>query len=79
MNYVLKPHSVPDNPAHDSVVNPKFLSHFEAQPHITPTLGICLQPHFQATGTDVEDISNDSLLIDISPWSIPIPVLGFYP
>ena len=26
MNYVLKLHSVPENPAYDSVVNPKFLS-----------------------------------------------------
>ena len=60
MNYVLKLHSVPENPAYDSVLNPKFLSHFEALPHITTTLGIHLQPHFQAAGIDVEGISNDS-------------------
>ena len=77
MNYVLKLQSVPENPAYDSVVNPKFLFHFEAQPHITQTLGICLQTHFQATGIDVEDISNDSLLTDISPWSMPVPVVRF--
>ena len=61
MNYVLKLHSIPENPAYDSVVNPKFLSHFEAQPHINPTLGIHLQPHFQAAGIDVEGISNYSV------------------
>ena len=53
MNYVLKLHSVPQNPAYDSLINPKFIYHFEAQPHITPTLGIRLQPHFQAAGIDV--------------------------
>ena len=42
MNYVLKLHSIPKNPAYDCVVNPKFLSHFEAQPHITQALGIRL-------------------------------------
>ena len=78
MNYVLKLHSVPKNPAYDSVLNPKFLSHFEAQPHITPTLGIRLQPHFQAAGIDVEGISTDSLLTDVSPWSMPVPVVRFY-
>ena len=62
MNYVLKLYSISENPAYDCVVNPKFLSHFEAQPHITPTLGIRLQPHFQAAGIDVEGISTDSLL-----------------
>ena len=77
MNYVLKPHCVPENPAHDSVGNPKFLSHFEAQPHITPTLGIRLQPHFQAAGIDVEGISTDSQLTDVSPWSMPVPVVRF--
>ena len=77
MNYVLKLHSVPENPAYDCVVNPKFLSHFEAQPHITPTLGIRLQPHFQAAGIDVEGISSDSLLTAVSPWSMPVPVVRF--
>ena len=78
MNCVLKLHSVPQNPAYVSVVNPKFLSHSEAQPHITPTLGIRLQPHFPAAGIDVEGIiSNDSLLTDLSPWSIPVPVVRF--
>ena len=77
MNYVLKLHSIPENPAYDCVVNPKFLSHFEAQPHITPTLGIRLQPHFQAAGIDVEGISTDSLLTDVSPWSMPVPVVRF--
>ena len=77
MNYGLKLHSVPENPAFDSVVDPKYLSHL-AQPHITPALGIRLQPHFQAAGIDVEDISNDSLHTDnMSPWSIPIPVVRF--
>ena len=66
MNYVLKLLSIPKTPACDSLLNPKFLSHFEAQPHINPTLGICLQPHFQAAGIDVEGISNDSLLADVS-------------
>ena len=77
MNYVLKLHSIPENPAYDYVVNPKFLSHFEAQPHITPTLGIRLQPPFQAAGIDVEGISTDSLLTDVSPWSMPVPVVRF--
>ena len=77
MNYVLKFHSVPGNPAYDSVVNPKFLSHFEAQPYITPTLGFRLQSHFQAAGIDVEGISTDSLLTDVSPWSMPLPVVRF--
>ena len=77
MNYVLKLHSIPENPAYDCVVNPKFLSHFEAQPHITPTLGIRLQPHFQAAGIDVEGISTDSLLTDVCPWSMPVPVVRF--
>ena len=72
MNYVLKHHSIPENPAYDCVVNPKFLSHFEAQPHITPTLGIRLQPDFQAAGIDVEGISADSVLTDVSPWSVPV-------
>ena len=75
MNYVLKLHSIPENPAYDSVINPEFLSHFEAQPYITPTLGICLQPQFQAAGIDVEGISTDSLLTDVSPWCIPVPVV----
>ena len=77
INYILKLHSEPENPAYDSVVYPKFLSHFEAQLHITPTLGIRLQSHFQVAGIDVEDISNDSLFTDISPWSIPVPVVRF--
>ena len=77
MHYVLKPHSISENPAYDCVVNPKFFSHFEAQPHITPTLGIRLQPHFQAAGIDVEGISTDSLLTDVSPWSMPVPVVRF--
>ena len=77
INYVLKHHSVPENPAYDSVGNPKFLSHFEAQPHITPTLRTRLQPHFQAAGIDVEGISTDSLLTDVSPWSMPVPVVRF--
>ena len=75
MNYVLKLHSVPENLAYDSVINSKFLSHFKAQPHITPALGNRLQPHFQAAGIDVESISTDSLLNDISPWSVPVPVV----
>ena len=33
--YVLKLHSVPENPSYESIVDPKFVSHFEAQPHIT--------------------------------------------
>ena len=65
MNYVLKLHSVPENPTKDCVVNPKFVSHFQAQPRITPTLGIHLQPHFQPAGIEVEGISRDSLLSDI--------------
>ena len=77
MSCVLKLHSVPENPAYDSVVNPKFLSHVEAEPHITPTLGIHLQPHFQVAGINVEGISNDSLVIDVSPWSVPVPVVRF--
>ena len=77
MHHILKLHSIPKNPACDSVVNPKFLSHFEAQPHITATLGIHLQPHLQAAGIDVEGISNDSLLTDVSPWSMPVPVVRF--
>ena len=77
MNYGLKLQSIPENPAYDSVVNPKFLSHFEAQPHITPTLGIRLQPHFQAAGIDVEGISTDSLLTDVSPWCMPVPAVRF--
>ena len=77
MNYVLRLHSIPENPAYDCVVNPKFLSHFEAQPHITPILGILLQPHFQVAGIDVEGISTDSLLTDVSPWSMPVPVVRF--
>ena len=77
MNYVLKLHSIPESPAYDSVVNPKFLAHFEAQSHITPTLRIRLQPHFQAAGIDVEGISTDSLLTDVSPWSISVPVVRF--
>ena len=68
---------VPENPAYDSVVHPKFLSHFEAHPHITQTIGIRLQPHFQAAGIDVEGISNDSLLTDVSHWSKPVPVVRF--
>ena len=60
MNYVLKLHSIPKNPAYDSVFNSEFLSHFEAHSHITPTLGIHLQPHFQVAGIDFEGISNDS-------------------
>ena len=76
MNYVLNLHSLPENPAYDSVVNPKFLSHFETQPHITPNLGIRLQPHFQAAGID-EGISTDSVLTDVSPWSMPVPVVRF--
>ena len=71
----IKLHSIPENPAYDSVVNPKFLSHFEAQPHITPTLRIRLQPHFQAAEIDVEGISTDSLLTDVSPWSMSVPKL----
>ena len=71
MNYVLTLLSVPENSAYDGVANSNFLFHFEAQPHITPTLGIRLQPHFQAAGIDVEGISNDSLLTDVSPWYIP--------
>ena len=31
---------------YDSVINPKSFSHFEARSHITPTLGIRLQSHF---------------------------------
>ena len=77
MNYVLKLHSIPKNPACDSVVNPKFLSHFEAQPDITPILGIRPQPHFQAAGIDVGGISTDSLLTDVSPWCMPVPVVRF--
>ena len=77
MNYVLKLHSIPENSAYDCVVNTKFLSHFEAQPHITPTLGIRLQPYFQAAGIDVEDISTDFLLTDVSPWSMPVPGVRF--
>ena len=77
MNYVSNLHSVPEYPAFDSVVNPNFFSQFEAQPHITPTLGIRLQPHFQAAGTDVECISNDSLFTDISPSSIHVPAVSF--
>ena len=67
MNHVLKLHSLPENPAYDCVVNPKFLSHFEAQPHITPTLEIRLQLHFQAAGIDVEGTSNGIVLTDIFP------------
>ena len=78
MTCVLKLHSVPENPACDSIVIPKLLSHFEAQPHIPPTLGIHLQPHFQAAGIDIEGIFNNSLFTDISPWSIPVPVVRFY-
>ena len=77
INYGLKLQSIPENPAYDSVVNLKFLSHFEAQPHITPTLGIRLQPHFQAAGIDVEGISTDSLLTDVSPWCMPVRVVRF--
>ena len=75
LNCVLKLHSVLENPAYDSVVDPKFLSHFEAQPHITSTLGIRL--HFRAAGIDVEGISNDSLLTGVSTWSMSIPVVRF--
>ena len=77
MNYVLKLHSIPENPAYDSIVNPKFLSHFVAQPHITPTVGIRPQPHFQTAGIDVGGISTDSLLTDVSPWCVPVPVVRF--
>ena len=57
MNYVWKLHFVPENLAYDSVVYPEFISHFEAQLHITPTFGIGLQPHFQAIQIGVEGIS----------------------
>ena len=77
VNYVLKLYSIPENPAYNNVVNPKFLSQFEAQPHITPTLGIRLQPHFQAAEIDVEGISTDSLLTGVSPWCMPVPVVRF--
>ena len=55
MNYVLKLQYEPDNSANDCVVNPKYFSFFEVQFHITSTIA-----HFQATGIDVESISNDS-------------------
>ena len=32
---------------------------------------------FQAAGIDVEGISTDSLLTDVSPWSMPVPVVRF--
>ena len=38
---------------------------------------IHLQPHFHAAGTGVEDIFNDSLLTDISPWSVLVPDVRF--
>ena len=52
-DYVFKLHSVPEYHAYDRAVNPKFLSHFEVQLHIIPTLGFCLQPHFQAARIDL--------------------------
>ena len=71
MNYVFEILSVPENTAYDCIVNPKFIFYFGAHFHATPTLGFCLQAHFQAN--DVERISNDSLSTDVSPWSIPVP------
>ena len=33
--------------------------------------------YFQAAGIDVEGISTDSLLTDVCPWSVPVPVVRF--
>ena len=54
-----------------------FCFYFEAQPHLTATLGIRLQPQFQAAGIDVEGISNGTLFTDTSPWYITVPVVRF--
>ena len=67
MNFVLKSHSVPENPAYNCVINPRFLFPSEAQAHSTSTHGNRPQPHFQTAGIDAEDTSSDILLTDISP------------
>ena len=74
---MLKVHSVPEYPFCDCIQSQIFLSHFEAQPHITRTLGVRIQPHFQAAGIDVEGISNDTLHTLIYSWPIPAPVVRF--
>ena len=56
-------------------VNPDFLSHFEAQPHVSATLGSLLEPHFKAEEIDVDDISYNTLLADISSCFVPVSVM----
>jgi ribonuclease HI len=67
LQYMLKLKSNPSNPAYNCVFLPDLRTHFQARPHVTPTLGIRMQSHLSDVGVDVNCIARYRVP-DIPPW-----------
>ena len=77
MNYYVKLHSEPCNPAYDCVMNPPFKKKYLDSPNVIPPLGLRLLPHLEEAGIDVGVISDFSKFPDQPPWTFLTPEVRF--
>ena len=76
MNYVLNFHSVPENPAYDSVINPNFFPTLRLSLITPQPLEFIFNITFRQLGLMLRAFPV-TLLTFISPWSITVPVVRF--
>ena len=76
MQYCIKLHSNPDNPAFKPVFEPRYEAIFADKPNSIPTLGIRIKPSLEATGIDLYNIANH-VLPEYPPWLLKQPHVIF--
>ena len=72
LNYVVKLKSMPDNPAYNSIFNPKHELFFEAHPNTTPPLSLRVAPHLEAAKLSMERVELTELP-PTPPWMLEAP------
>ena len=72
LNYVVKLKSMPDNPAYNSIFNPKHELFFEAHPNTTPPLSLRVAPHLEAAKLSMERVELTELPTT-PPWMLEAP------
>ena len=76
LQYALKLHSNPSNPAHDTVFHPNYSQLFSIQPNTIPTFGIRLQTYLETSDLDLDQIAQFKIPND-PPWQMKAPTVLF--
>ena len=76
LQYAIKVHSTPSNPAFDQIFDPNYEALFENKPHMIPSFGIRIKPLLRDTNIQLDTISTFTLP-QTPPWQLMQPTVLF--